>query len=75
MEKIATSAFPALLGGEDSPGLLELCEMPLPTFGQVPDFYALLTKMVRERNWVEDGYYLASGEVQNTIKILNNARI
>lgn len=59
MEDFGMKPFPRLQP------ILELAQMPLP---QHPDFKFLVTKLVRQRNFIEDGFYLAIEQVRDTLK-------
>jgi len=65
MEHFGRFAFPGLQP------MLELAELPLPYPGLVPDFMLLKTKLVRERNNVEDGFVLAINRIKGTINEVN----
>jgi len=59
MEDFGLKPFPRLQP------ILELAQKPLPHH---PDFKFLVTKLVRQRNYVEDGFYLAIEQIRDTIK-------
>jgi len=58
MEDFGLKAFPRLQP------ILDLVQMPLPHH---PDFKFLTTDLIRQRNFVEDGFYLAIKEIQDTL--------
>jgi len=60
MEDFGMKPFPGLQP------ILDLARLPLPYPGPNPDFLMLKTKLVRERNRVEDGFYLAAQEIRET---------
>ncbi|RJS89286.1 M28 family peptidase [Candidatus Bathyarchaeota archaeon] len=62
MEHFGRKPFPGLQP------ILDLAKLPLPYSGPSPDFLMLRTKLVRERNRVEDGFFLAIREIEETEK-------
>lgn len=64
METFGMKPFPRLQA------VLELAQMPLPHH---PDFKFLATHLVRQRNFVEDGFYLAIKQIQDTLKKVEGA--
>jgi len=60
MEDFGMKPFPGLQP------LLDLARLPLPYAGPSPDFLMLKTKLVRERNRVEDGFFSAAEEIRET---------
>ena len=50
--------------------ILDLANMPLP---HTPEFKRLVTKLVRQRNFVEDGFYLASKQIRDTLTKVKSA--
>lgn len=48
--------------------IVDLAEMPLPYPSARPDFLMLKTKLVRERNKVEDSFFLATKEIKETVE-------
>lgn len=48
--------------------ILDLAKLPLPYPGASPDFLILKTKLLRERNKVEDSFFLATQEIKETIE-------
>ena len=62
MEHFGMRPFPGLQP------VLDLVDLPLPYAGPVPDFLMLRTKLVRERNRVEDGFWLAIEEIRETAR-------
>jgi len=58
METFGATPFPRIHG------ILKLAEMPLP---YSPDFKFLQTKLLRQRNLVEDGFHLANELIRETL--------
>ncbi|MFQ6052774.1 MAG: M28 family peptidase [Candidatus Bathyarchaeia archaeon] len=64
METFGATPFPRIHG------ILKLAEMPLP---HAPEFKFLKTKLLRQRNMVEDGFHLANEEIRETLKRIEEA--
>jgi len=58
METFGATPFPRIHG------ILKLADMPMP---QAEEFKLLLTRLLRQRNFVEDGFYLANEQVGGTL--------
>jgi len=63
METFGATPFPRIHG------ILELAEMPLP---HAPEFKFLQTKLLRQRNLVEDGFHLANEAIRETLRRVGN---
>lgn len=58
MKTFGATPFPRIYG------ILKLADMPMP---QAEEFKLLLTKLLRQRNFVEDGFYLANERIKETL--------
>ena len=59
METFGATPFPRIHG------ILELADMPMP---QAEEFKFLQTKLLRQRNFVEDGFHLANEQIRRTLE-------
>lgn len=64
MEAFGATPFPRIHG------ILKLAEMPFP---HAPEFKFLRTKLLRQRNHVEDGFHLANEVIQETLAKVEKA--
>lgn len=64
MEAFGATPFPRIHG------ILKLAEMPLP---HAPEFKFLRTKLLRQRNHVEDGFHLANELIRETLAKVEKA--
>jgi hypothetical protein len=65
METFGATPFPRIHK------ILRLAEMPLP---HSPEFKFMQTKLLRERNMVEDGFHLANEQMRETLAKVKKAR-
>ena len=60
-------------GAQPFPRISEIVDLANMTLHQSPEFKFLLTKLVRERNTVEDAFYQANELIKKTLMELGEA--
>jgi hypothetical protein len=64
---IANQVSMETFGAQPFPRISEITELASMTLHQSPEFKFLYTKLVRERNLVEDGFYQANEQIKKTL--------
>jgi hypothetical protein len=64
---IANQVTMETFGAQPFPRISEITELASMTLHQSPEFKFLYTKLVRERNLVEDGFYQANELIKATL--------